>query len=229
MADILDYVITGCRGLIILVCPTSCPPSARCPTDSHFPRLELVYFPLTFFNADHYLSLRTGSWRVRVPGAILMCVISPSLFRNVFLTFLQAIRHNIKHNTVDRLKQILTGFNEECGTHHARSGKKQDIIDRIISSLDQWRATNAEDKWLKAKAIVAQVRSSGTYVPSFVLHLAIDACVLPTIVVVCFWLYLLIAYIQVFAISCLHGFIIRLDLKSKFYVSCQQHCKTSLP
>ncbi|EKM83924.1 hypothetical protein AGABI1DRAFT_67004 [Agaricus bisporus var. burnettii JB137-S8] len=73
------------------------------------------------------------------------------------------IRHNIKHNTVEKLKQILTKFNEECQTHHARSGKKQDHIDRILSSLDQWRVSNAEDKWTKAKTIIAQVRSNGMY------------------------------------------------------------------
>ncbi|KXN90079.1 E3 SUMO-protein ligase pli1 [Leucoagaricus sp. SymC.cos] len=74
-----------------------------------------------------------------------------------------AIRHNIKHNTVDKLKQILTGLNDECGTHHARSGKKQDIIDRVTSSLDHWRNANAEDKWSKAKAVIAQVRTTGSY------------------------------------------------------------------
>ncbi|KAJ3563440.1 hypothetical protein NP233_g8938 [Leucocoprinus birnbaumii] len=73
-----------------------------------------------------------------------------------------AIRHNIKHNTVERLKNILSAFNEECGTHHARSGKKQDLIDRVTSSLDQWYHIKAEDKWLKAKNIIAHVRN-GTY------------------------------------------------------------------
>ncbi|KAF5355712.1 hypothetical protein D9756_003722 [Leucocoprinus leucothites] len=74
-----------------------------------------------------------------------------------------AIRHNIKLNTVEKLKHILTGLNDECGTHHARSGKKQDLIDRIVSSLDQWYHARAEDKWSKAKAVIAQVKSTGTY------------------------------------------------------------------
>lgn len=71
------------------------------------------------------------------------------------------IRHNIKNNTVDRLKNILTGFNEECGTHLSKSGKKQEIIDRIVSMFDSWKMTNAEDKWLKAKSIVQYVRQNG--------------------------------------------------------------------
>jgi E3 SUMO-protein ligase PIAS1 len=74
---------------------------------------------------------------------------------------LQNIRHNIKNNTVDRLKQILAGFNEECGTHFAKSGKKQDIIDRICGVLDLWRNSLAEDRWNKAKAVVYQVRQTG--------------------------------------------------------------------
>jgi len=78
---------------------------------------------------------------------------------------------------VDKLKQILTGFNDECGTHHNRSGKKQDLIDRATSSLDQWHNNKADDKWSKAKAVIAQVRSTGTYVFYPETHLAIDACV----------------------------------------------------
>jgi E3 SUMO-protein ligase PIAS1 len=71
------------------------------------------------------------------------------------------IRHNIKNNTVDRLKQILAGLNEECNTHFSKSGKKQEIIDRIVSAFDNWRMANIEDKWTKAKTVVQQVRHTG--------------------------------------------------------------------
>ena len=100
-----------------------------------------------------------------------------SHFISFFLNCLQAIRHSIKLNTVDKLKQILTGFNDECGTHHNRSGKKQDLIDRATSSLDQWHSTKEDDKWSKAKNVIAQVRSTGMYVCFSEIHLAIDACV----------------------------------------------------
>ncbi|KAF6766173.1 PINIT domain-containing protein [Ephemerocybe angulata] len=73
------------------------------------------------------------------------------------------MRHSVKQNTVDRLKQIITGFNEECGTNLSKSGKKQDIIDRIVLQLEQWRMTRVDDKWLKAKNILSQVRSFGSY------------------------------------------------------------------
>ncbi|KAJ7900293.1 PINIT domain-containing protein [Mycena olivaceomarginata] len=73
------------------------------------------------------------------------------------------IRHNIKQNTVDKLKQILSGFNSECGTNFSKSGKKQEIIDRIVRTLDIWRSTTMTEKWIKAKAVVTQVRYSGIY------------------------------------------------------------------
>ncbi|KAF9076232.1 PINIT domain-containing protein [Rhodocollybia butyracea] len=78
----------------------------------------------------------------------------------------EGLRHNVKLNTVDRLKQILGGFNDECGTHFSKSGKKQEIIDRIVHTIDSWRQANSVDKWVKAKAILYQVRNSGTYTPS---------------------------------------------------------------
>jgi E3 SUMO-protein ligase PIAS1 len=73
----------------------------------------------------------------------------------------KTIRHNIKHNTVDKLKQILSGLNDECGTHFSKSGKKQEIIDRIVATLESWRDSSMTEKWIKAKSVVTQVRYSG--------------------------------------------------------------------
>ncbi|KAJ3721454.1 PINIT domain-containing protein [Lentinula raphanica] len=75
-------------------------------------------------------------------------------------------RSEVRRNTVDRLKQILGGLNDECGTHFSKSGKKQDIIDRIMTTFDAWRQANNVEKWEKAKAIIYQVRNSGTYTPA---------------------------------------------------------------
>ncbi|KAJ8595930.1 hypothetical protein M405DRAFT_720521, partial [Rhizopogon salebrosus TDB-379] len=76
------------------------------------------------------------------------------------------LRHTVKHNTVDKLKQILTGFNEECSTVFHKSGRKQDLIERIVQQLENWRQANNIDKWTKAKAILYQVRSTGMYTRS---------------------------------------------------------------
>jgi E3 SUMO-protein ligase PIAS1 len=71
------------------------------------------------------------------------------------------LRHSVKQNTVDRLKQIIAGFNDECSTNLAKSGKKQELIDRIHTNLDLWRTSGAVDKWQKARTIIHQVRTSG--------------------------------------------------------------------
>ncbi|KAI6162143.1 hypothetical protein EDD17DRAFT_592712 [Pisolithus thermaeus] len=74
------------------------------------------------------------------------------------------LRHTVKHNTVDKLKQILSGFNEQCNTSFHKSGKKQDLIDRVVFQMDTWRRENNVDKWTKAHAVLNQVRRTGMYV-----------------------------------------------------------------
>ncbi|KAJ3479600.1 hypothetical protein NLI96_g8936 [Meripilus lineatus] len=78
----------------------------------------------------------------------------------------ETTRHAVKHNTVDRLKQVINGFNEECGSNFTKGGKKQDIIDKITTELDGWRRLNAIDKWTRGKAILNQVRATGSYTPT---------------------------------------------------------------
>ncbi|KAI0695175.1 PINIT domain-containing protein [Cytidiella melzeri] len=76
------------------------------------------------------------------------------------------VRHNVKLNTVDRLKQIIISFNDQCGTNFTKSGKKQELIDRITRELDLWRRANSTEKWVKAKGILNQARGSIDAVPS---------------------------------------------------------------
>jgi E3 SUMO-protein ligase PIAS1 len=42
-----------------------------------------------------------------------------------------------------------------------KSGRKQDLIERIVHQLETWRQANNIDKWTKAKAILYQVRNTG--------------------------------------------------------------------
>jgi E3 SUMO-protein ligase PIAS1 len=73
---------------------------------------------------------------------------------------LQTVRHNVKLNTVDRLKQIIISFNDRCGTNFTKSGRKQELIDRVTRELDLWRRASNTEKWIKAKEILSQARSS---------------------------------------------------------------------
>ena len=42
-----------------------------------------------------------------------------------------------------------------------KSGKKQDLIDRILRCLNEWRVSNNIDKWNKARVVLYEVRNSG--------------------------------------------------------------------
>ncbi|OSD03150.1 hypothetical protein PYCCODRAFT_1434570 [Trametes coccinea BRFM310] len=77
----------------------------------------------------------------------------------------ETLRHNLKSNKVEQLKQILTGFNEECFTNLTKTGKKQDLIDKITRELDNWRRSSSVEQWQKAKAIMQRVRQTGYYAP----------------------------------------------------------------
>ncbi|KAI9445023.1 PINIT domain-containing protein [Lactarius indigo] len=73
------------------------------------------------------------------------------------------LKVNVRHNTVDRLKQIIAGFNDVCWTMLSKTGKKQDLIDRILSVLNEWRVSSNLDKWNKARSVLYQVRNSGIW------------------------------------------------------------------
>ena len=81
--------------------------------------------------------------------------------RTILIIASQTLKVNVRLNTVDRLKQIIVGFNDECWTMLSKSGKKQDLIDRILKSLNEWRASSNIDKWNKARSVLYQVRNSG--------------------------------------------------------------------
>lgn len=82
----------------------------------------------------------------------------------------KTLRHNIRLNTVDRLKQIVNGLNEECFLSLSKSGRKQELIDRVVDVLGRWKMENNIDRWNKARAVINQIRNSGLWVslpPSF--------------------------------------------------------------
>lgn len=48
-----------------------------------------------------------------------------------------------------------------------KSGKKQDLIERITGQLDKMRYTHLADKWDKARAVIYQVKNTGGQVSTF--------------------------------------------------------------
>jgi E3 SUMO-protein ligase PIAS1 len=73
----------------------------------------------------------------------------------------QRVRNSVSYNTVDRLKSVICGLNEECHTHLAKSGKKADLIERICQILDYWKSNANVDSWNRAKDIINQVAQNG--------------------------------------------------------------------
>lgn len=75
--------------------------------------------------------------------------------------FHQDIRHKVKSFTVDRLKQIISGLSLENNAQISKSGKKQDLIDRITDMLDTYRDTGMTEQYSRARAIMHRVRQTG--------------------------------------------------------------------
>lgn len=73
----------------------------------------------------------------------------------------QGHKNSIRHNTVAKLQAIISGWSEQCRVSLAKSGKKQDLIDRMTRAMNEWRDNNQVDKWLRAKAVLDQVRETG--------------------------------------------------------------------
>ncbi|KLO17060.1 hypothetical protein SCHPADRAFT_822182 [Schizopora paradoxa] len=81
-------------------------------------------------------------------------------------TDFDALRHGVKSHTVDRLKQIIQGISEENNVSLSKSGKKQDLIDRIVAELDKYHIRRLTEEWSRARAVLYQVKSTGSYTGS---------------------------------------------------------------
>ncbi|KAJ6451773.1 PINIT domain-containing protein [Mycena sanguinolenta] len=88
-----------------------------------------------------------------------------SLSGNVWME-LDAVSKSLCYSTAIVLKQIIVSLNLQCETRMTRSGKKQDLVDRLRAQLATWKVTNNVSKWKTAKAIIDEFRLP---VASFVL------------------------------------------------------------
>ncbi|KAJ7246888.1 PINIT domain-containing protein [Mycena haematopus] len=73
-------------------------------------------------------------------------------------TELDAVSKALCHTTAVALKQIIVSLNLECDTRMIRSGKKQDLVDRLRAQFATWKAANNVAKWKTAKAIIDEFR-----------------------------------------------------------------------
>jgi hypothetical protein len=70
----------------------------------------------------------------------------------------KAVSKALPSATAVALKQIIISLNMECGTHMIRSGKKQDLVDRLRAQFATWKSTNNIARWKTAKAIIDEAR-----------------------------------------------------------------------
>ncbi|KAJ7472876.1 PINIT domain-containing protein [Mycena galericulata] len=71
---------------------------------------------------------------------------------------LQAVAKALPYGTIADLKHIILGINNECGTHMTRSGRKQELVDRLCAQFATWKTTNNISNWTVAKSIIDQMR-----------------------------------------------------------------------
>ncbi|KAF8525164.1 PINIT domain-containing protein, partial [Hysterangium stoloniferum] len=79
---------------------------------------------------------------------------------NIWADF-EVFKNSIRLNTVAKLQTIITGWSDQCRVNIAKSGKKQDLIDRMTRVMNDWKESNQVDKWLRAKAVLEQVKETG--------------------------------------------------------------------
>ncbi|KAJ6523984.1 PINIT domain-containing protein [Mycena capillaripes] len=73
-------------------------------------------------------------------------------------TELDAVCKALPYGTALDLKQVIVSINTECGTHMLRSGRKQDLIDRLHGQFTTWKNTKDVAKWRVARTIIDSIR-----------------------------------------------------------------------
>ncbi|KAF7348863.1 hypothetical protein MVEN_01406400 [Mycena venus] len=96
----------------------------------------------------------------RSPFALTSCVshfMATSYSANPWVD-LDAVSKALPFGTALALKQIIISLNTECGTHMTRTGKKQDLVDRLRAQFAIWKSTNNVARWRTAKAIIDEIK-----------------------------------------------------------------------
>ncbi|KAF7348866.1 hypothetical protein MVEN_01406700 [Mycena venus] len=71
---------------------------------------------------------------------------------------LDAVSKALPFGTALALKQLIISLNTECGTHMIRTGRKQDLVDRLRAQFATWKSTNNVARWRTAKAIIDEIK-----------------------------------------------------------------------
>jgi E3 SUMO-protein ligase PIAS1 len=80
------------------------------------------------------------------------------------LTRAQALYTGISVYTNEKLKQLILGLNEACAAGLAKTGRKQEYIERIRRALEAIKHAHDLPRWAKARQVLYQIKLSGTCV-----------------------------------------------------------------
>ncbi|KAH7104232.1 PINIT domain-containing protein [Auriculariales sp. MPI-PUGE-AT-0066] len=74
---------------------------------------------------------------------------------------------NERNHTINKLKFILDGINEEVKPARPLSkyGRKQELIERILAEIDDYHAQNNTISWARARLVLIEVRETEKYTP----------------------------------------------------------------
>lgn len=67
---------------------------------------------------------------------------------------LQSVLANLRHNTVLQLQQIIKGLSENGVASLTKTGRKQELIDKIVAVVQDIQRDGRLDKWQKARNIL---------------------------------------------------------------------------
>lgn len=67
---------------------------------------------------------------------------------------LQSVLANLRHNTVLQLQQIIKGLSENGVASLTKTGRKQELIDKIVAVIQDIQRDGRLDKWQKARNIL---------------------------------------------------------------------------
>ncbi|KAJ7615515.1 PINIT domain-containing protein [Roridomyces roridus] len=71
---------------------------------------------------------------------------------------MKAVSDGLPSLTVVGLKDIISGINTACRTSMSKSGRKQELIDRLRDTFAFWRTSDTGNNWRIAKTIIEQAQ-----------------------------------------------------------------------
>ena len=73
-----------------------------------------------------------------------------------------SLKSRIHGYTVDRLKGIIQGINDTCGGSLSRTGKKQDLVSKIVALFSTWEGNADSVSLVRARHLLDHMDENGS-------------------------------------------------------------------